>query len=107
MKLNKKKHPALSRILADAAPGGDETPTQAVVDGKAAADCAQYILDSESEDYYQWCQDEGKDPQDLSNPHIYTSALKAFGMKAEPGEPAEPGADDEGNTSGEPEAPTE
>jgi len=77
MKLDKKKYPA----LADIALAG-----QNFRDANAALLCVEYVWEHEREDYYNWCSEEGYDPEDLNNPHIYTDALKALGLKAEPAE---------------------
>lgn len=60
-----------------------EEAKKKIVNEKAAAQCVDYVLEHENEDYYNWCKEEGRDPKDLSNPHIYTEGLKAFGLKAD------------------------
>ena len=52
-----------------------------VVDEKHAINCIEYILESESDDYTDWCLDTGRNPAKLKNntEHIYAVAMLSVG----------------------------
>ena len=66
----------------DEGAGGEQSGTS-IVDTQAALECAEYLMESEADDYHEWCAENGCDPQDMSNPHIYVVACKAVGLKPE------------------------
>ena len=70
-----------------------------IVDQASGLVCVHYILETELENYEEWCEENNFDPANLKeNNHVYAKALLAVGHAFKGGA---------GTPEGEPEAPKE